>query len=153
MNTAHETELAQEISAYLRQDVEIVRRTLRGEEAAYMIMPLDRAALGTPLWKAVRDSPSCGVWPSLAAAVVGFSALAASIAEGGNLAPFGGVQGRLRELLASGPVAAAALFADFAEAGVSRYRVDRAARELGVVRRKLALRAGWIWSLPKAASA
>ncbi|MBP6900886.1 MAG: AAA family ATPase [Burkholderiaceae bacterium] len=54
----------------------------------------------------------------------------------------------LRGVLADGPVAAKAVFADAAGAGYSRDQVQRTARRMGVDRRKLGMSGGWVWALP-----
>lgn len=59
------------------------------------------------------------------------------------------VDAGLRALLARGPVAAAALLSEAAAAGVSSDRLGRAARRIGVSRRKLAMNGGWVWALPE----
>lgn len=58
------------------------------------------------------------------------------------------VDGFLRGLLADGPVAAKMVMADASGAGYSRDQVQRAARRIGVERRKLGMAGGWVWALP-----
>lgn len=57
------------------------------------------------------------------------------------------VAGFLRGLLADGPVSAKAIFADAGGAGYSRDQLQRAARKLGVERRKTGMGGGWEWAL------
>lgn len=54
----------------------------------------------------------------------------------------------LSGLLADGPAGAAAIFKDAAGAGYSRDQVQRAARRIGVDRRKQGMSGGWVWALP-----
>jgi putative DNA primase/helicase len=58
------------------------------------------------------------------------------------------VDGFLRGLLAKGPVAAKTVMADASGACYSRDQVQRAARRIGVERRKLGMQEGWVWALP-----
>ena len=58
------------------------------------------------------------------------------------------VDGFLRGLLADAPVAAKMVMADASGAGYSRDQVQRAARRIGVERRKLGMAGGWVWALP-----
>jgi putative DNA primase/helicase len=58
--------------------------------------------------------------------------------------------GFLRGVLADGPVGAKAVLSDAAGAGFSRDQVQRAARRLGVDRRKVGMSGGWVWALPSA---
>lgn len=54
----------------------------------------------------------------------------------------------LSGLLASGPVAALTVMTEAVSAGYSRDQVQRAARRLGVERRKVGMKDGWVWALP-----
>jgi putative DNA primase/helicase len=58
------------------------------------------------------------------------------------------VDGFLRGLLAEGPVGAKMVVADANGAGYSRDQVQRAARRIGVERRKVGMSGGWVWMLP-----
>lgn len=53
----------------------------------------------------------------------------------------------LRGLLADGPAGATSIFKDAAGAGYSRDQVQRAARRIGVERRKQGMSGGWVWAL------
>ncbi|MCE1194228.1 MAG: AAA family ATPase [Acidovorax sp.] len=55
--------------------------------------------------------------------------------------------GFLRGLLTDGPMPAKAVFSDATGAGYSRDQVQRAARKLGVERRKTGMNGGWVWAL------
>jgi putative DNA primase/helicase len=55
--------------------------------------------------------------------------------------------GFLRGLLAEAPIAAKTIFAEASGAGYSRDQMQRAARRLGVERRKLGMAGGWVWAL------
>lgn len=59
------------------------------------------------------------------------------------------VDGFLRGLLADGPLTAGCVLGDATGAGYSRDQVQRAARRLGVERRKDGMRGGWVWTLPE----
>jgi len=61
-----------------------------------------------------------------------------------------GLPGALLARLADAPVGAGTLVAEFAGLGVSRLRLDRAARRAGVVRIKGGMTGGWRWALPEA---
>lgn len=56
--------------------------------------------------------------------------------------------GFLRGLLADGPVAAKTIFSEASGAAYSRDQMQRAARRLGVERRKTGMAGGWTWALP-----
>lgn len=58
-----------------------------------------------------------------------------------------GVNAFLRSLLQDGPVAAKSIKADADGAGYAWRTVQRAADRMGVERRKLGLREGWVWAL------
>ena len=53
------------------------------------------------------------------------------------------------KLLDQDTVAVAALLSEAAAAGVSNDRLSRAARRIGVSRRKLGMDGGWVWALPE----
>ncbi len=55
--------------------------------------------------------------------------------------------GFLQGLLAKAPIAAKTIFAEASGAGYSRDQMQRAARRLGVERRKLGMAGGWVWAL------
>ncbi|GIL07052.1 MAG: hypothetical protein BroJett031_35720 [Betaproteobacteria bacterium] len=60
------------------------------------------------------------------------------------------IDGFLRALLADGPMSAKSVLAEVAGAGgYSRDQIQRAARRLGVERRKDGMRGGWVWTLPE----
>jgi putative DNA primase/helicase len=54
----------------------------------------------------------------------------------------------LRGLLGDGPVAAKVVFSEASGAGYSRDQMQRAARKLGVERRKIGMSGGWFWVAP-----
>lgn len=54
----------------------------------------------------------------------------------------------LRGVLANGPVRAPTVFKEATGAGYSRDQVQRAARRIGVERRKAGMSGGWLWALP-----
>jgi len=55
----------------------------------------------------------------------------------------------LRGVLADGPVRAPTVFKEATGAGYSRDQVQRAARKIGVDRRKAGMSGGWLWALPR----
>lgn len=59
-----------------------------------------------------------------------------------------GVDGFLRGLLADGPVAAKAIKIDADGAGYAWRTVQLSATRIGVERRKLGMKEGWVWALP-----
>ena len=59
----------------------------------------------------------------------------------------GDVSGFLRGVLADGPVPAKTVFSEASGAGYSRDQIQRAARKMGVERRKAGMAGGWVWEL------
>lgn len=73
----------------------------------------------------------------------------AETAEGGDLGSIAEAKEFLRGLLADGPVLAKQVERDADGAGFAWRTVQEAARRLGVERRKVGMREGWQWALPK----
>jgi putative DNA primase/helicase len=55
----------------------------------------------------------------------------------------------LRELLANAPMLASDIFSEAEGAGYSKAAIQRAAKRLGIIRKKLGMADGWQWSLQK----
>ena len=117
------------------------------------VAPVDVRMRQAPFWQAALVSPLPMAWPSAEQAVVGFAASVATCVaagkRGGRLDP----KTALLDRLAGGPLPAADLYCTLAAAGISRDQADRAARRIGVVRRKAGMRGPWVWGLPDKASA
>ncbi len=127
-------------------------RTATGKPAA-LICPPDLKHLTQPFWLALRASDNQGIWDTPEQAVVGFAAEVAGWLELAKSPVNRPAFALLQQRLSSGPVAVAALLCEAADAGISRDRLGRAARSLGVARRKDGMRGGWLWELPAGRSA
>ena len=114
----------------------------------YMVFPADSSQLTQPLWKAVKQSSNQGIWDTPEQAIVGFATQITGWLDQARSPAKCPAVALLQLRLSSGPVAAATLLCEAAEAGISRDRLGRAARRMGVVRRKDGLRGGWLWELP-----
>ena len=141
--------LLAELSLLAGEPVGLVRWQGPGGRLLYLIAPVDRAQLKAAFWANVRASPSQGAWDTPERAVAGFAVGAKGWVASQPCATCSEVDAGLRARLAGGPVAVAALLAEATAAGVSRDRLGRAARRIGVSRRKLAMAGGWVWSLPE----
>lgn len=67
--------------------------------------------------------------------------------EGENAGGDDDVAGFLRGVLTDCPVPAKTVFAEASGAGYSRDQIQRAARKMGVERRKTGMAGGWVWAL------
>ena len=141
--------LMAELSLLAGEPVELVRWQSPRGRLLHLIAPVNRARLRSSFWANVRASPSQGAWDTPEKAVAGFVAGAKGWVATGLRAACSEVDAGLRARLAAGPVAAAALLSEAAAAGVSSDRLGRAARRIGVSRRKLAMNGGWVWALPE----
>ena len=115
---------------------------------ANLICPPNLADLTQPFWQAVRASETQGIWEAPKQAMVGFASQMT-----GWLAALQGPRRRtvddwLKGQLTGGALAASSLATEAAGCGISRDRLGRAARRLGVVRRKDGMRGGWLRELP-----
>jgi hypothetical protein len=141
-------ELVSELSRLVGHPVELLRMTFPSGAPACLLRPVDRALRQGAFWRVVRASPSAGIWHTPEEALIGFaSSVRGWRAAAASTAPHD-LENTLRDRLNGGPVPAATLLADFAEQGVSRDRVGRAARRIGIVRQKMGMGGGWMWSLP-----
>lgn len=134
-----------ELSALVGHDVEL----LEPRAGCWILAPVDRARLRTPFWQAVRASPGAGVWGSPAAALVGFAAGVEGWSHPRRAGPPEGLYALLQGLLATGPTPVAELLDAAQAAGFSAPQLNRAARRLGVVRKKVGMSGGWTWRLPE----
>ena len=141
-----------ELSRLVGHSVELVHRITPSGALACLIAPVDRGRLQDGFWRAVRASPAAGIWNTPEAALVGFAASVAGYRAAAARTSPTRLEGVLRDRLAGGAQPAAVLLADFASQGVSRDRVGRAARRIGVMRRKTGMVAGWMWSQPEDSS-
>ena len=142
-------ELLAELSLLAGEPVDLVQWQSPGGRLLYLIAPVDRAQLRAAFWSSVRTSPSQGAWDTPEQAVAGFAAGAKGWVASQPHAASSEVDARLRARLAFGPVAVAALLSEAAAARVSNDRLSRAARRIGVSRRKLGMGGGWVWALPE----
>ena len=141
--------LLAELSLLAGDPVELVRWQSPRGRLLHLIAPVDRARLRSRFWANVRASPSQGAWDTPERAMAGFAAGAKGWVASEPRAACSEVDTGLRARLAGGPVAVAALLSEAAAAGVSNDRLSRAARRIGVSRRKLAMAGGWVWALPE----
>lgn len=141
-------ELVAELGRHIGEPVELVERTIQGRPA-FAVMPSDRSRRTAPFWRAVQADPTGGFYDSPEQAVVGFAAGAATWVARAALEAATGLPDALRARLEAGPQPAAEVLAAFAANGISRDRVGRAARRMGVVRTKSpSMTGGWWWALP-----
>ena len=138
-----------ELSRLVGHQVEVLERRRDLGAPAYLVAPVQRGMLNEAFWRDLQASCSQGIWDSPEAAVVGFAAAAnGSVAIVGETAPRR-LENALRRRLVPGPALASEVFAEFADQGVSRDRVGRASRRIGVVRAKAGIAQGWVWTLPE----
>ena len=141
--------LLTELSLLAGEPVELVRWQSPRGRLLHLIAPVDRANLRSTFKANVSASLSRGAWHTPERAVAGFAAGAMGWVASEPRAACSEVDAGLRARLAGGPVVVAALLSEAAVAGVSSHRLGRAARRIGVRRRKLAMAGGWVWSLPE----
>lgn len=134
-----------ELSVLVGHAVEV----LEPRPGCWVVAPVDRARLRTPFWQAVRASPGAGVWRSSAAALVGFAAGVEGWSRPPRAGPPEGLYVLLRDVLAAGPAPVVELLGAAQAAGFSPPQLNRAARRLGVVRKKAGMTGGWTWRLPE----
>ena len=144
--------LLAELALVVGESVKLAECSFCGRPA-FMVVPTAPGRTTAGFWRAVQADPSGGIWDAPEQAVIAFSAGAKgwlAIASGKAAT---GLENSLRTRLASGPVPAYRLIAEFATAGISRHQLWRAARRLGVNRRKPGWAAGWVWELPTVGAA
>lgn len=139
------TDLLAELSALVGHDVEL----LEPSAGRWVVAPVDRARLRVPFWLAVRASSGAGVWRSPEAAIVGFAARAEGLSRPRRARPPEGLYALLIGLFAAGPVPVTDLTVAARAAGFSAPQINRAARWIGVARRKAGMTGGLGWTLPE----
>jgi len=138
-----------ELSRLVGHQVELLERRLALGTPAYIVAPVQRDMLADAFWRDLQASCSQGIWESPEAALVGFGAAATAwVAVKGRTAPRG-LENALRRRLAPGTAFASDVISEFAHQGVSRDRVGRASRRIGVLRTKAGIAQGWVWALPE----
>jgi len=112
------------------------------------VMPLDSRMRQDPFWLEVLRSPLPVCWPTPQQALVGFAASVATWVAASRRGGLVDPAKALLETLAGGPLPAADVYRSLAAAGFSHDGVDRAARRMGIVRRKAGMTGPWLWALP-----
>jgi hypothetical protein len=124
---------------------------IRQVGTVFVAVPVDRALLRAPTWRALRAGPRGGVGNTEIEALL-LLAFAAGRVAGGARRPAApqAADAWLRTVLegAGAPVPVAEVTQAARRAQVSPTAIRRAARRLGVVRRKAGMRGGWVWGLP-----
>ena len=140
------------LSAVAMEQVELIQRGVADGAHVWMVVPSQRSDLRSARWLAYRALPGSGIFDSVSEAVARFGAAWAGVVAATSIERHHGLPGALLARLTDAPVAASTLVAEFAGQGVSRHRLDRAARRAGVQRTKTGFDRGWIWALPEAST-
>jgi hypothetical protein len=137
-----------EIGRLIDCEVELVARST-ANGMVFLIAPVDRKRLRSVYWGLVRADPCAGVWKSPEAALVGFLSRCLGWAAAARRQSPRDVERFVIEQVCVSPGGAPALQVRQAarEAGISDSALHRAAARVGVQRRKLGMRGGWVWSL------
>jgi len=112
------------------------------------VAPVDRDLRRGPLWATYLASPLPTAWQTPEQALVGFAAIAKALVAASLRDQSLDPEKALHDHLATGPRPATELLASLAAAGISKDRADRAARRIGIVRRKAGMAGPWLWALP-----
>ncbi len=147
MNTINAKQVLSLIGALAGEPVQLHQARLMDGQQAFAIVPTAPGRLHLPLWRNVRQAPSGGVWLSPEAAIVGFTHLIAQIAKQERRPTQESIRRRVMTLLDGGPLSAQQVKSILEGEGATWRQVDRAARSLGVLRRKAGMRSGWTWHL------
>lgn len=114
---------------------------------AWVAVPKDRRLLQSKTWKALRQGPKSGVGHCLSEAAV-LLAIAYGRSKPRLKAPRHTAKAWLAEFMAVKSEVSVELVKSHAVSlGVSWSAVDRAARDLGILRKKTGFNGGWTWKL------
>jgi len=142
-NSAHT-----EIAAFLSTLASIPVKLLEARLGAWVVVPVERSHLHSRVWRILRSGHQSGVGETAIEAALLF---ARAVGVGGQrrVAPKHRARAWLRDQLANGQSLSVSQIRSNADsAGVTWSSVDRAARELGILRKKCGLRGGWTWRMP-----
>lgn len=139
------------------QEIETVLSKLAGTPVAlrnpsqglWVAAPVDKALIKSKTWTALRSSKGAGVGSTPIEAGL---LLATAIGAAGPIKSTKQTQARqwLRGLLGNGVPRTVSELRELAQSGgVSWDAIDRAARDLGVLREKCGLGGPWIWSITR----
>jgi hypothetical protein len=140
-------QLLAEIGRLIDCEVELVARST-ATGLVFLIAPVDRKRLRSVYWGLVRTDPCAGIWKSPEAALVGFSARCLGWAAAARRQSPRAVERFVVEQVdLVGGASATQVRQAARQAGISDSALHRAAARVGVQRRKLGMRGGWVWSL------
>ncbi len=139
--------LRTEIGRPIGCEVELtLRQTAAGP--VFLIAPVDRNRLRSAFWGSVRPDPCAGIWKCPEAAPVGFSARCLGwVAAARRRSPRDVERFVVEQVGLQGGASANQIQQAARQAGSSDSALNRAAARVGVQRRKLGMRGGWVWSL------
>jgi hypothetical protein len=115
---------------------------------AWVVVPVERSHLHSRVWRMLRSGHQSGVGGTAIEEALLF---ARAVGVGGQrrVAPKHRAKAWLLDQLASDQSFSVSQIRSNADSsGVTWSSVDRAARELGVIRQKCGLRGGWTWRMP-----
>lgn len=133
------------------QELVGTRATIREVSGFFVAVPVDSGHLRSPTWSALRHGHRAGLGrsPEEALALLLFAAGQAAGGVRMTAAPLAADRWLRDTLRARGGAAPAAEIAKAAEqASIAPKTLRVAAGRIGVVRRKVGLGGGWMWSLP-----
>jgi hypothetical protein len=147
VTTLTTAQILAEIRLLIDCELELVfRSTASGP--VFLIAPVDRRRLRSVFWELVRADPCAGIWKSPEAALVGFSARCLGWAAAARRQSPRDVERFVVEQVGlMGGASATQVRKAARQAGISDSALHRAAARVGVQRRKLGMRGGWVWSL------
>ena len=144
MNNSTHTEMAAFLSTLSNVSVKLLEARL----GAWVVVPVERSHLHSRVWRMLRSGHQSGVGGTAIEAALLF---ARAVGVGGQrrVAPRHRAKAWLLDQLASDQSFSVSQIRSNADsAGVTWSSVDRAARELGILRQKCGLRGGWTWRMP-----
>ena len=119
------------------------------KQGAWVAIPKDRTLLQSKTWQALRSGPKAGIGSSPTEAAILLALAAGKAGQGRPPSKQQAAKVMLENLLRDGIARTVEEIRGLAQAkGISWTAADRAARDLGVLRKKCGLRGPWIWSLP-----
>ena len=140
-------QLLAEIGRLIDCEVELVARST-ANGMVFLIAPVDRKRLRSIFGDLVRVDPCAGIWKSPEAALVDFSARCLGWAAAARRQSPRDVERFVVEQVGlMGGASATQVRKAARQAGISDSALHRAAARVGVQRRKLGMRGGWVWSL------
>ncbi len=141
-------DLLAQLALHGGEPVELIERHTADGSAVWLLAPVDRQQLHSPLWRHIRlQAP---LWASPEAALMGFALKLEGWKRSTNKWPSERIKAWLSQQLEGGPVNAARLIDEAAQYGIHPKRLQRAAQYLKVRRQKVGFGGAWWWSLPEA---